>query len=258
MESINQGSSRREANNSHPDKWASHISNCASSHLETIVRLLSLIHQTYTSKNRFLSISLFAFLLFFLPYSLSAQNLTFKSYCENNNELFSKLDSNYIHYFLKELKVKSLTEVRISYDSAGKILDSSIVNFYRFDNISHIIEHRFDYRKSTGQYKSEVYSYSPNGKVTTTLTNPFGPEFILDGIYISDKLPMYCESRNSSYQIETINVQINYAGIPYNLQFKYSEDLFVKHLNYPEYLLSGLTFSKGEKLVYKHVVSYER
>jgi hypothetical protein len=51
-----------------------------------------------------------------LTNSLLGQNLNYLDYITNDEELFSKVDSNYF-YFLKELKIKSLTETKFQFDT---------------------------------------------------------------------------------------------------------------------------------------------
>ena len=72
------------------------------------------------------------------------------------------------------------------------------------------------------------------------------------------KLPMYCEYRNSSYQIETINIKTGEENDIYTMKYYYNQNLFVKYFYYNEYLISGLDFLKGDKLVYRHKMSYEQ
>lgn len=192
-----------------------------------------------------------------LTNSLLGQNLNYKDYFTNNQEVFSKVDSNY-YYFLKELKIRSLTETKFYFDTTGNIKDSSIVNYYSFDSLGRIIEHRYDYRNSSSKYKSDSYTYSRDGTANKTFQNPFGRDYLLDGVYYARKLPMYCEYRNTSYQIETINLKTSLDSEIYSMLYFYNQDLFVKYFHYKEYLISGLDFLEGNKLQYRHKITYER
>ena len=197
-------------------------------------------------------------LLGLITSSLLGQNLNYKDYLVNGQEVFSKLDSNFILYFLKELQIKSFTETKFHFDTLGNIKDSSIVNYYIIDSAGRIIEHRFDYRFNSTIYRSILFTYSEDGTVNKTFNDPFGPDYFLDGFYVPDKLPMYCEYRNSSYQIETINIKAGQEDDIYTMRYYYNQDLFVKYFYYKEYLISSLDFSKGDKLQYRHKISYEK
>lgn len=186
------------------------------------------------------------------------QNLNFKDYRTNDEEVFSMLDSNYVNYFLKELRIKCLTETKYYYDTLGNIKDSAIANVYVFDSIGRIIEKRFDFRFKSTKYRLIKYTYLDNGTVTKNYVDPFGPDSVLDGFYVSDRLPMYCEYRNNSYQIETINIKTELDGVTYTMKYHYDQNLFMKNFNYNEYLISGLDFLEGDKLQYRHKISYEK
>ena len=191
------------------------------------------------------------------PTSLLGQNLNYKEYCENHFEIFSKLDSNYSLYFLAELKIKSVKEIKFLYDTTGNIKDSSIANYYFFDSIGRTVEHRFDYRSKSTKYRSVTYTYSEDGTVRETYNDPFGPDYVLDGYYVPGKLPMYCEYRNRSYQIDSINVKKSHDGGIYTMRYYYNQDLFVKHNIYKEYLLSRLDYLFNNKLEHRSEIIYE-
>ncbi len=185
------------------------------------------------------------------------QNLSFQDYHENHFEIFSKLDSNYFSYFLKELKIKSVKEIKFQYDTTGNIKDSNIANYYLFDDSGRTVEHRFDYRSKSSSYRSITYTYTEDGTVKETYNDPFGPDYVLDGFYLPSKLPMYCEHRNRSYQIDSINVKISHAGGVYTMRYFYNQDLFVKHNIYKEYLLSRIDYLLDNKLEYRNEIIYE-
>jgi hypothetical protein len=185
------------------------------------------------------------------------QNLNYLDYITNDEELFSKVDSNYF-YFLKELKIKSLTETKFQFDTLQNILDSSIVNYFSFDSLGRIVEHRYDYRYQSTKYRSVSYKYSMDGEIDQTFYDPFGRDYVLDGIYVSGKWPMYCEYRNSSYQIESIDIKTRLEGETYSMHYFYDQELFVKHYYYKEYLISGLDFLAGNRLECRHRITYVR
>ena len=194
-----------------------------------------------------------------LTSSLLGQNLNYKDYFTNDQEVFSNIDSNYSFYFIRELRIDNLTETKFTYDTLGNIIDSSIVNHYDFDSLGRIVEHRFDYRMSSTKYRSEIFTYSEDGTINKIYNNPFGHDYALGGSYfVSSKLPMYCEYRNSSYQIETINIKTGEENDIYTMKYYYNQNLFVKYFYYNEYLISGLDFLKGDKLVYRHKMSFEQ
>jgi hypothetical protein len=192
-----------------------------------------------------------------LTNSLLGQNLNYLDYITNDEELFSKVDSNYF-YFLKELKIKSLTETKFQFDTLQNILDSSIVNYFSFDSLGRIVEHRYDYRYQSTKYRSVSYKYSMDGEIDQTFYDPFGRDYVLDGIYVSGKWPMYCEYRNSSYQIESIDIKTRLEGETYSIHYFYDQELFVKHYYYKEYLISGLDFLAGNRLECRHRITYVR
>jgi hypothetical protein len=192
-----------------------------------------------------------------LTNSLLGQNLNYLDYITNDEELFSKVDSNYF-YFLKELKIKSLTETKFQFDTLQNILDSSIVNYFSFDSLGRIVEHRYDYRYQSTKYRSVSYKYSMDGEIDQTFYDPFGRDYVLDGIYVSGKWPMYCEYRNSSYQIESIDIKTRLEGETYSMHYFYDQELFVKHYYYKEYLISGLDFLAGNRLECRHRITYVR
>jgi hypothetical protein len=185
------------------------------------------------------------------------QNLNYKDYFTNDQEVFSKVDSNYL-YFLKELKIRSLTETKYRYDTLGNIKDSAIVNYYRFDNTGRTVEHRYDYRYKSTTYRSILYKYDENGIAVKSFNDPFGRDYVLDGVYVPEKLPLYCEYRNSSYQIESINVKTSLNGKAYTMLYFYNQDLSVKYSYYKEYLISGLDLLEGDKLQNRHKILYEK
>ena len=193
----------------------------------------------------------------FINYSFG-QNLNYKDYASNEFEVFSSIDSNYLNFYIKELKVKNLTEVKYFYDTLGKVKDSSLINYYSFDTYGRIIERRFEYRFNSTKYKSVKFTYENDGRIIETINDPFEREYVISGMYVSDKLPMYCEYRNRSYQIETINIQTKVDGNILTMKFSYNPDLYVNHINYKEYLISGLDFLEGERIKYRHKISYVR
>lgn len=204
---------------------------------------------------------------FFIVFVLSShvvlsQNIGYKSYLENDYELFAQLDSNFMNHFLKPLKIKGLTEKCYTYDTLGELQDSLILNVYRFDSLGRIIEHQFDFRfvwdQKKFKHRSLTYTYEKDGTITYEFNDPFGMDYILSGIYVSDKFYMYCEYRNNSYQLESVNVKTSAKEEINTLLFFYDQRLFVHEYIYKEYLLSGFDYLVGNKIRFRHVIHYEK
>jgi len=186
------------------------------------------------------------------------QNLNYRDYVTNDEEVFSSIDSNYLNYYIKELKINNLKEIKYYYDTLGMVKDSSFVNYYSFDTTGRVIEHRYDYRFKSTKYRSVKYTYSKNWTINKTFDDPFGPDYVLSGMYVSNKLPLYCEYRNNSYQIETINIKTEIDGNISTMKFYYDQDLFVKYFYYREFLISGLDFLDGDRIKYRHKIIYAK
>jgi hypothetical protein len=195
---------------------------------------------------------LITFISFILLANITVgQNLNYKDYVLSDFQLFCSIDNDYLS-FLNVLNIKTMTEWTYNYDSLGAIKDSSISNYYCFDSLGRIIEKRFGYHSN--KFKSYKYKY---GVVPDTIySDPFGPYYIGDGPWFDNRLILYCESRNRSYQIETITIQKKIEGAIFKMQYNYSE-LFVQHHYYKEYLISGLDYYENNKLLRKHKVIYE-
>jgi len=185
------------------------------------------------------------------------QNQNYKDYALNNFQLFSFINDDYLS-FLKERKIKRLTEWIYKYDTLGKLNDSSIANYYLFDTIGHIIEKRYDYRFNSKKYKSIKYNYTNGLFIDSIIYDPYERPVVVDGYYVSYKLKMYCEYRNDSYQIETIKIQKFVNDKIYTMNYYYC-DLYVQHyVKYKEYLIDGLDYYEGDRLVQKHIIQYEK
>jgi len=179
----------------------------------------------------------------------TCQNRNYEDYYTSSYQVFSTLDSSFIYNFLKGAKIKCLTETKYYYDSLGNIKDSSIVNYYKFDSLGRIIEKRYDYVSNSTKYRSSKYTYLKNGSYKVTNDNPIETG-VLDGVYvrIHQPLPMYCETLNDKYQIETITLKTEFEGEISTMQFFYNSD----------FLISGLRYFEGSKLVYRHKITYEK
>ena len=179
----------------------------------------------------------------------TCQTKNYKDYYTNFSQVFSDLDSSYRYNYLKKLKINSLTETKYYYDTLNNINDSSIVNYYKFDSLGRIIEKRYDYGLNSTKYKSIKYTYLNDGSCKVTYDNPFETP-VLDGVYVGfhQPFPMYCETFNDKYLIETITVKTEFDGEIYTMQYYYNSD----------YLISGLDYFEGKRLTFKHKIIYER
>mgnify|MGYP006148974543 CR=1 FL=1 len=184
------------------------------------------------------------------------QSRTYNEYVQNGPGIFSSLDSNYL-YFLKELNVQSLTEWKYYFDTTGVVTDSIICNHLKFDTTGKLIEKRFDFRGDNKKYMSKKYIYSNQHVTDSIFNNPFLPTGVLDGIYVSTKLPQNCVYYNKYYQIETINVQQQFDGPLMLLQYHYNPELFYKDYDYVKFLISGLDYTIGDHLRFQHKIIYE-
>lgn len=186
-----------------------------------------------------------------------AQNLNYRDYMTAHSQVYSSIDTHYIAYYA-ELKIKRITETKTQYDSLGRIKYHSTVNCYLFDSLGRIMEHRYDYRHDTTKYRTKVYTYTPDGTCTIINVDPFGPDYVLDGFYVSSNMYMYCEYRNCHYQIEIVNAQPSINGNLYTMCYSYNPSLFIDQWHYHTEMLSGLCYYENDKLVTKHTISYEQ
>lgn len=204
---------------------------------------------------------IFCIYVFFLN-STHAQNMGFLDYMSHKCEVFSDIDSAYSSHFLIPLKIKSLTESRIEFDSLGNVRDSSPVYHYRFDSLGRMVEHRFDYSKNGTKYKSVLYAYSKEGKMSSALVDPFNKSNyygILDGVYFSEVFAVYCEYRTVNFQLDSVYAKWNHDGDGFMMKFNYYRgDNFVLQGVRKNYLLRHVDYYENSKLIFRNYIQYER
>lgn len=201
------------------------------------------------------------FFVFFLN-SAHAQNMGFLDYMYHKHEVFSDIDSTYSGHFLIPLKIKSLTESKIEFDSLGNVRDSSPVYHYRFDSLGRIVEHRFNYDAKGSKYKSIHYAYSQEGEMSSTLVDPFEKSHyngILDGVYFSEVFAVYCEYRTMDFQLDSVYAKWNHDGEEFMMKFNYyQESSFVLQGERKNYLLWYVDYYENSKLIFRNRIQYEQ
>jgi hypothetical protein len=185
------------------------------------------------------------------------QNLDYRSYSAEGNKVFSSVDSSYSNV-LKALQVKNLTEVRCSLDSLGNVKDSLKLFHYTFDTLGRTIEKRFSFRSNASLYRSTIYRYVSVDSVKTQFNDPFGPDFVLDGMYVPDKFQSYCEQRDTNRQIAFIEIYMYDEQKPIRMNFSYYKSLQLNRKYWPKQLLEQVEyFNLKNNLHYKNIITYQ-